>query len=614
VRLARLIRNRVIGMVRRVRRRAAAVRPQRPRDVELETVRRRLEILLSAMFNEPLGDGLMAQSQTAKTHDRSIVLPKSVPDTADANARYRLLAIEQGARIVRGTRRRLPADPLERDVYTIIEAQSIDAGHVESAPGLARTITRLRSEELARREGHFVGVAAKPVEDLLRSLLSSEPSAPVRGVPRTRSPEESMAVARGLANDIRKAHPAFYGGVEAVEIWDHQAAGMLAPEAEPLPMSDTPISSAREATHRAESQGKNAQPDARAEGGQSQEVDPEAENKAPMQGGAGTSEDDAGKPAPEDEVSFRKDDVAALPAGPAPGGIHYPEWIERFKRMEPRHTTVFDVAVSEGDGAWAREALHAHARLIRQLRDRFSMLRARRLRLRAQPSGEEIDLDAMVNAVVDLKLKRVPTDRLYQTMRSSRHPLAITILVDVSGSTQELLPDGQSVLDVERLSVILASEALASLGDPYSIMAFSGNSRHSVRVATIKRFGERDLGAMHRRVSTLDAGDNTRLGAAVRHATAQLLKQSAHRHVLLILSDGKPHDVDWYWAEAAIEDSRIALREARAAGVHSFCITVDSKEAKYLPHLFGEGRYWVLADPLELPKALIRLIDTILTA
>jgi nitric oxide reductase NorD protein len=84
--------------------------------------------------------------------------------------------------------------------------------------------------------------------------------------------------------------------------------------------------------------------------------------------------------------------------------------------------------------------------------------------------------------------------------------------------------------------------------------------------------------------------------------------------VLLILSDGRPHDLDWYWEGAAIEDSRIALLEARAAGVHSFSITVDSKEADYLPHLFGEGRYWVLADPAELPKALIRLIDTILTA
>jgi nitric oxide reductase NorD protein len=93
-----------------------------------------------------------------------------------------------------------------------------------------------------------------------------------------------------------------------------------------------------------------------------------------------------------------------------------------------------------------------------------------------------------------------------------------------------------------------------------------------------------------------------------------LLKQSVQRHVLLILSDGKPNDVDWYWANAAIEDSRTALLEARAAGVHSFCITVDTKEADYLPHLFGAGAYWVLADPTELPKALIRLIDTILTA
>jgi nitric oxide reductase NorD protein len=616
MRLARLIRNRVIGLARSARTRVAGIRRRRPRVLAFVAVRRRLELLLSAMFDPSIAEGLMARTPTAEPNDRSIVLPAWMPDKGEAAERYRLLAIEQGARIDRGTRLSVPADPLERDLYTIIEGRSIDAHLVERGPGLSSAIMRLRHEELHRRSPLYVDVSVRPIESLLRDVLGSDPSSDVESIPRTATPQESASVARKLAQRIRhETKPrTVYGAMQAIQIWDYEGAGMRAPDAESLPRTDTPIGSAKDASHRTESDTNEAKPDEAAEGGRPDEETPESEDKTPMQGGAGTSEDAAGTPAPEDEVSFPKDDMPAMPAAPAPGGIQYPEWIDRLKRIEPRHTTVFDVAAAEGDAAWAREALRAHARLIGQLRDRFSRLRARRLRLRAQRSGEEIDLDACVKAVIDLQLKQVPSDRLYQTTRSSRHPLAITILVDVSGSTQSLLPDGQSVLDVERLSVLLASEALSSLGDPYSIMAFAGNSRHSVRVSTLKTFGERDLGLMHRRISTLESGDNTRLGAAVRHATARLVQQSAHRHVLLILSDGKPHDVDWYWSDAAIEDSRIALLVARAAGVHSFCITVDSKEADYLPHLFGEGRYWVLANPAELPKALIRLIDTILTA
>src|SRR4051794_11020230 len=104
MRFARLIRNRVIGLVRRARQRAEAVRPRRARTLELETMRRRLEILLRAMYNEPLGDGLTAEGSSAKAGERSIILPRSLPDTGDAAERYRLLAIEQGARVARGTR------------------------------------------------------------------------------------------------------------------------------------------------------------------------------------------------------------------------------------------------------------------------------------------------------------------------------------------------------------------------------------------------------------------------------------------------------------------------------------------------------------------------------
>lgn len=607
---ARRIRNRLIGIARRVRAQVERLRPQPERTLEFNAVRRRLELVLAAMFNQPLGDGLLARVPTADSNDRSIVLPPSIPAKDDALDRYRLLAIEQAARVVRGTRSGIPNDAIERDLYMIIEGASIDAELAERAPGLARSITRMRREELERRpQLAWMGGVARPVETLLQQLLAAEPNTTLSSLPRTRTPAESAIAARRLASEMRRnvKKSASYNGVRIVGMWDDESfSGRIFYKPATLPEKATDNAGSHQvevSVDESKSEGKRTDPDATAESDEAEET----------QGGTGAAPDSAGTEMPE-AAGARRDDLPAPPTAPKPGGVQYPEWVDRFKRLEPNYTTVFATDAPEGDGAWARDALRDHAPIIRQLRDRFSLLRARRLRLRSQRSGDDLDLDACVNALIDLQLKRVPSDRLYQASRSSRHSLAITILVDVSGSTKDILPDGQRVIDVERLSVVLASEALASLGDPFSILAFSGKSRHEVRVSCLKGFAEKSLTAMHRRVSALEPDDNTRLGAAVRHATAMLLAQNAHRHVLLILSDGKPHDVDWYWEGAAVEDSRVAILEARAAGVHSFCVTVDSKEADYLPHLFGVGRYWVLADPTELPKALIRLIDTILTS
>jgi nitric oxide reductase NorD protein len=106
--------------------------------------------------------------------------------------------------------------------------------------------------------------------------------------------------------------------------------------------------------------------------------------------------------------------------------------------------------------------------------------------------------------------------------------------------------------------------------------------------------------------------DNTRLGAAVRHATAVLNAQPAQQRLLLIVSDGKPNDVYGYQGEYAVEDSRRALADARASGVHAFCLTVDREETEYLPHLFGAAGYRILRAPEQLPSALLQVVEQLL--
>jgi nitric oxide reductase NorD protein len=282
--------------------------------------------------------------------------------------------------------------------------------------------------------------------------------------------------------------------------------------------------------------------------------------------------------------------------------------------MREHGATVSRSIAEAGDAAWADDVLREHAPLVREVRDRFAPLRAQRQRLRRQRTGDELDLEACVTALIDRRLGRVPSENLYQVVRAARHTVAIALLVDASGSTATRLADGRTVLDVERMTLLLASEALATLGDPFAMLAFSGAGRHGVRVRTIKAFEEHDAEAPRRRIGALVPQDNTRLGAAVRHTTAVLRAQPAQRRVLLLLSDGQPNDVDFYQGAYAIEDSRRALNEARAEGVVPFCLTVEQEEHDYLPYLFGTTGYRVLRRPEQLPSALLAVVKAMLSS
>jgi nitric oxide reductase NorD protein len=293
---------------------------------------------------------------------------------------------------------------------------------------------------------------------------------------------------------------------------------------------------------------------------------------------------------------------------PGRGGVSYPEWDEYAGRYLPGEVTVRAGVARETEEDWALEALRVHAPLVRQVRARFAPLRARRTRMRAQRAGDELDLDACVSALVEMRRGRVPDDRLYQLTTPARRSVAIMLLVDVSGSTRATLPDGHTVLDVERMTLLLASEALDELGDPYAVLAFSSSGRHDVTVDAIKSFAEHDQTLVRRRISGLTSARNTRLGAALRHATAVLNAQPAERRLLLLLSDGQPNDIFGYQGAYAVGDSHRAVLEARASGVHPFCLTVDREEKEYLPQLFGSNGYRILREPSQLPAALLQVV------
>jgi nitric oxide reductase NorD protein len=282
-------------------------------------------------------------------------------------------------------------------------------------------------------------------------------------------------------------------------------------------------------------------------------------------------------------------------------GRLYPEWDYRKASYLPDHCRVLPVEAPETGEDWAPD--DSTRRLIRQVRRRFEALRPRHELLRAQPDGHDLDLDAVVRSRCDLRAGSGGSDRVHVAMRPQGHDLAVSLLVDVSLSTDAWV-DGYRVLDVEKQALLVLAHGLSACGDHHSILTFTSRRRSWVRLETVKAFGEPMGVAVERRIGALKPGYYTRIGAAVRHAAAELVRQPQRKKLLLVLTDGKPNDVDHYEGRFAVEDTRKAVREARRLGVAVFGVTIDATAQTYFPTLFGRGGYAIVGNIRRLPAAL----------
>ncbi|OHV79803.1 nitric oxide reductase activation protein NorD [Ensifer sp. LCM 4579] len=279
----------------------------------------------------------------------------------------------------------------------------------------------------------------------------------------------------------------------------------------------------------------------------------------------------------------------------------YPEWDYRSGSYLRDYCRVV-AAPAFGEGV-AGESDAATKSLIRRVRRQFEVLRPRHEMLRAQIDGADLDLDAVVRARTDLTAGGQGSDRIHMMNRPRAHDLAVTLLVDVSLSTDAWFDDLR-VLDVEKQALLVLAHGLSACGDAHEILTFTSRRRDWVRVETVKAFDEAMGSAVESRIAALKPGYYTRIGAAVRHAASGLVKRPNRRKLLIVLTDGKPNDVDHYEGRFALEDSRRAVTEARHSGIHVFGVTVDREAKSYVPTIFGQNGYAVVSRIGRLPAAL----------
>jgi nitric oxide reductase NorD protein len=282
-------------------------------------------------------------------------------------------------------------------------------------------------------------------------------------------------------------------------------------------------------------------------------------------------------------------------------GLPLPEWDYRKNQLLEDHVRLVEVTPQAAE---ASEMPIRLRRTAKRLHQQFAALLPARRWLKMQPDGQELDVDAAVRAHADRATGGHPTDNLYLSLEKRERDLACLVLADLSLSTDTWVSDEARVIDVVKDALLLFGTAMGATGDAFALAGFSSLKRSQVRFTRLKDFSQKFDAAARGRILALKPGYYTRLGASIRHASAQLARQKASRRVLLILSDGKPNDLDLYDGRYGIEDTRMAIIEARKLGLQPFCVTIDREGASYLPHLFGPAGYAVIRKPEELPRRL----------
>ncbi|MFC6654581.1 nitric oxide reductase activation protein NorD [Roseibium salinum] len=285
------------------------------------------------------------------------------------------------------------------------------------------------------------------------------------------------------------------------------------------------------------------------------------------------------------------------------GRILYPEWDTRSGRYLEDHVCVL-ASVVDADPEKGTIAVDPRAaRRIRSVKRQFEALRPGRVTTRGHLEGDGLDMDAAVRSQVERLASGTGNERIWLQTRPEARDLAVSILLDVSRSTESAV-SGRAVIDIEREALTALAWGLNACGDDFAISAFSSLKRHRVYLQTCKRFDEPMTATVEQRISGLRPGFYTRLGAALRHTSAELTTQSRKRKLLLVITDGKPNDLDHYEGRHGIEDTRMAVREARRAGQSVFGVTVDKSAKSWFPRLFGQGGFAVIPHPDKLTQAL----------
>lgn len=545
-----------------------------------------------------------------------------------------------------------PHPLLIRDLWTLAEDARVEASLKAEYPGLRRDMETVAREEVSKRSLlHGMSAREMVVELLLR--LSTGDHEDVR-IPYAL--EDVVNRAWALLQAVAQPHATAEAVVRAVHRAYVLIEELTASEVPPSPSEGvSPESKQSVGPPAGEDQGGAYRPvtnfahrgmmDAARVGGAERQADQEGKEESQ---GSPQEMIYQGEPVPSPGVGFSPGSSSLRRSVPAaaqvPSGIGpvplveeiltlpgegegrvlpdlrgrreflYDEWDGTIQDYRHHWCRVVEQDAPEGSEAFIEQTRSAYGGVVSLIRRYFEGIRPPALRrMRRQADGEEVDIEAAVERLVERRARAAASEFVYIRRDRRDRDVAAAFLIDLSGSTgQQIGPGGTRIIDVEKEGLVLLCEALEAIGDQYAIYGYSGQSRRDVQVLVLKDFDERYGPQVWRRIDAVRPMIQNRDGAAIRHALRRLSARAARVKLMILLSDGRPLD-DAYQDEYALEDTKAALREAKVQGVHPFCVTVDAEAPGYLARMYGDVCYLIIDRAQSLPERLPRIYRTLTT-
>ncbi|MDQ3799731.1 MAG: VWA domain-containing protein, partial [Acidobacteriota bacterium] len=312
--------------------------------------------------------------------------------------------------------------------------------------------------------------------------------------------------------------------------------------------------------------------------------------------------------------SWTHNEIPEQPLEAGDTAFAYDEWDRDLADYRIGWSRVIEKKVRQGDRNFVELTRSRYRGVISSVRHQFQLMKPENLqKINREIDGEDYDLNALVDYVIDRRADGQQSERIYTKRLRKQRDVAVSILLDQSSSTartitrnplQPYTHPGRRIIEIEKEGLVLMSEALEAVGDVYSINGFTSEGRRNVKFYVVKDFDEKYSDEIERRIGGITFQNNTRLGAAIRHAAAKLLRQDSRTKLMIILTDGRPYDHDYGDARYAREDVREALTEAKLNGITPFCITIDRESEAELRDLYGDVGYTIIDDVLSLPERM----------
>ncbi|WP_319380318.1 VWA domain-containing protein [Thiomicrorhabdus sp.] len=286
--------------------------------------------------------------------------------------------------------------------------------------------------------------------------------------------------------------------------------------------------------------------------------------------------------------------------------FHYDEWDYRVQLHRPQWTTLYEHRAKKGDPSIYERILDENKQIAHRIKQIVDKLQSVGLqRMRRLEDGDELDLNACVEAITALRMGQEPDPRITMKNVIRTREVSVVILLDLSESTNEIVPGSdKSILQVTQEAAILVSHAINGIGDQFAVHGFSSDGRHDVQYTRFKQFDEPFDPEVHAKLAGMKGGLSTRMGAAMRHAGNYLDRQSSKQKLLLVITDGEPADIDEKDGQYLKQDAKKAVEELQTKGIYSYCLTIDQYADKYVQNIFGANRFAIVDNVMRLPEKL----------